>query len=84
MSELETAASADDLDSLWPQLRARAEAGLLSGEALAHLLALADSLSADGDWPRAWQALGIAEIAADRAGNPGYGTEVTIHRGILD
>ncbi len=72
------------LDPLWPELQARAAAGLISGEALLHLLSLADTLSTDGDWPRAWRALATAEIAAERAEGVGHRAEVASQRGILD
>jgi tetratricopeptide (TPR) repeat protein len=47
------------------------------------LLALADELSALGDWDHAWQALGIASQAAQNNRNLQYLAEASIYNGIL-
>jgi hypothetical protein len=70
-------------DALWPLLAERARRGLLSDDALFHLLATADNLSARGDWEEAWRALTIAADAARSAGSDRWLAEAAIHRGIL-
>ena len=55
----------------------------LNTSILDHLLAMSDDLSANGDWPRAWRALHIAECNAQAQNEEHYLAECLIHRGIL-
>ena len=71
------------LDALFTQLETHLEATPLNTTVLNHLLALADDLSAQGDWERAWRALHIEERAAQQQHDARYLAEGAIHRGIL-
>src|SRR5437868_1386254 len=75
--------SPEDFDALWPHLEALARIGQLSERAIAHLLYVAEDLSTQGEWNRAWRALLIAEQAAQHAGNARYRAAATISRGVL-
>jgi len=75
--------SLEALDALWPALETQAQAGRLSESAMNHLLSLADDLSAQDDWSRAWRALAITEQAVQQAGDAYYLAEAATHRGIL-
>src|SRR3954470_16054764 len=75
--------SAVELAALWADLAPGAETGTLSEGAFGHLLALADELSAQGNWPHAWRALAIAQQGADRANRAHYRVEISIHCGIV-
>jgi tetratricopeptide (TPR) repeat protein len=65
------------------ELAAQLQAGHLSEDTMFQLLANADNLSAQGDWPDAWRALETVEQAAKQTGHARYLAEAAMHRGIL-